>query len=102
VARKLVWSADARRNLRNLFMFVAVRNRDAAHRLEQLIVDGAERVAALPLAYRPGRARETPFYTQIIFLFIRWMIVVSESCVSFTRANATHNATAAPHREAAA
>ncbi|MCA1197514.1 type II toxin-antitoxin system RelE/ParE family toxin [Sphingomonas sp. R647] len=59
MAHKLVWSADARRDLRDLFMFVAVRNRDAAHRLEQLIVDGAERVAALPLAYRPGRAPET-------------------------------------------
>ncbi|MEG3180163.1 type II toxin-antitoxin system RelE/ParE family toxin [Sphingomonas sp. LT1P40] len=59
MARKLVWAADARRDLRDLFMFVATRNLAAADRLEQLIVEGAERVALLPLAYRPGRALDT-------------------------------------------
>ncbi|MCP3728915.1 type II toxin-antitoxin system RelE/ParE family toxin [Sphingomonas sp. MG17] len=53
--RKLTWASEARRDLRDLFIFVSERNRAAAERLEQLIVEGAERAASLPFAYRSGR-----------------------------------------------
>jgi len=59
VVRELVWAADASRDLRDLFIFISQRNRAAADRLEQLIVEGAERAAAMPFAYRPGRTPDT-------------------------------------------
>ncbi|WP_343521578.1 type II toxin-antitoxin system RelE/ParE family toxin [Sphingomonas sp.] len=54
--RKLVWAADARRDL---FDFVAEHNLVAALRLQARIREGAERALALPLAYRPGRLADT-------------------------------------------
>lgn len=57
--RKLVWAADARRDLRDIFTFIAERNVSAALRLHLRIREGAERALSLPLAYRPGRAPDT-------------------------------------------
>lgn len=57
--RKLVWAADARRDLRDIFEFVAERNLAAALRLQIRIREGAENALALPLAYRPGRLADT-------------------------------------------
>ena len=59
MSRKLVWAADARRDLRDFFEFVAERNLRAAVSLRALIREGAERVSALPFAYRPGRSPDT-------------------------------------------
>ena len=57
--RKLVWAADARRDLRDILTFVAERNLSAALRLHLRIREGAERALALALAYRPGRTPGT-------------------------------------------
>jgi addiction module RelE/StbE family toxin len=59
VQRKLVWAADARRDLAEVISFVATRNVAAASRLEGLIHDSAQRILALPHAYRPGRTANT-------------------------------------------
>lgn len=59
MSRKLVWAADARRDLHGIITFIAERNVAAALRMNQRIREGAERALALPFAYRPGRLPDT-------------------------------------------
>lgn len=53
------WSFPARRSLAEIHVYIAERNPTAAAKLRQAIEDGAERLAFMPLAYRPGRVAGT-------------------------------------------
>lgn len=57
--RKLVWAADARRDLREAISFIADRNATAASRIERIIADGVQRALDFPFAARPGRVAGT-------------------------------------------
>jgi len=58
--------------MRDIFTFISEHNPSAAEQLEKLILDGAERAAALPYAYRSGRVpgtRELIVHPNYILVF---------------------------------
>ncbi len=55
----LIWSPEARQELRAVLDFVADHNRAAADRLLELIDACTERIRTHPFMYPPGRIAET-------------------------------------------
>lgn len=53
------WSAQARISLAKIQFYIEERDPIAAARLRRIIEDGADRLALMPLAYRPGRVAGT-------------------------------------------
>lgn len=57
--RKLVWRADARRDLRNILNYIGDRNPPAAERMRQRLEFVANRLVEFPLMHRSGRLSDT-------------------------------------------
>ena len=56
---RLEWSADARRDVREIAGFISERNPQAAQRIVTAIEDTAERLPLFPYLYRVGRVHGT-------------------------------------------
>ena len=57
--RRLVWEAEAKRDLTEVLGYIGERNRGAADRLRARIVELGALIAARPFAFRPGRTSGT-------------------------------------------
>ena len=69
---RLVWNANARRDVRQILRYIGERNSDAADRIGALFERAAEMLPAHPYMYRPGRVpgtREAVVHPNYILIY---------------------------------